>query len=133
MSDELTVLAWSLVHAVVQILLPSILRLQETGPEYNASPRDTPSPTPERLVTARLRRAQANLSETLPLFGLAILIAHAAGKEAELTFYGAWLYLIARVIYVPLYAAGIPYLRTLVWFASLGGLLMVLYAVLAPY
>ena len=40
MSTELTLLAWCLVLAVVQILLPFILRTQETGPDYNASPRD---------------------------------------------------------------------------------------------
>jgi MAPEG family len=80
-STELTLLAWCLVLAVVQVLMPSILRIQETGPEYNASPRDVPSPKPEGVVTGRLRRAQANLFETLPLFGLALLIAHAAASR----------------------------------------------------
>jgi uncharacterized MAPEG superfamily protein len=103
------------------------------GPEYNASPRDSASPVPEGIITARLRRAQANLFETLPLFAVAILIAHAGGKEGELTFYGAWTYLIARLVYVPLYAAGIPYIRSMAWLASLIGLAMVLYAILAPY
>ena len=126
-------LAWCLVLAVVQILLPSILRTQETGPDYNASPRDVPSPVPEGIITARLRRAQANLFETLPLFAVAILIAHAGGKEAELTLYGAWTYFIARVVHVPLYAAGIPYIRSMAWLVSLVGLVMVLYAILAPY
>ena len=133
MSTELTLLAWCLVLAVVQILLPSILRTQETGPDYNGSPRDVPSPVPEGIITARLRRAQANLFETLPLFAVAILIAHAGGKEAELTLYGAWTYFIARVVYVPLYAAGIPYIRSMAWLVSLVGLVMVLYAILAPY
>ena len=59
MSTELTLLAWCLVLAVVQVLLPSILRIQETGPEYNASPRDAPSPKPEGVITGRLRRAPA--------------------------------------------------------------------------
>src|SRR5438128_12524986 len=101
MSTELTLLAWCLVLAVVQVLLPSILRIQETGPEYNASPRDAPSPKPEGVITGRLRRAQANLFETLPLFAAAILIAHAGGKEGALTLYGAWRYLTPRVSYVP--------------------------------
>ena len=106
MSTELTLLAWCLSSvAVVQYLPPSILRTQERGPDYNASPRDSPSPVPEGVITGRLRRAQANLFETLPLFAVAILIAHAGGKEGELTYYGAWTYLIARLVYVPLYAA----------------------------
>ena len=133
MSTELTLLAWCLVLAVVQILLPSILRTQETGPDYNASPRDSPSPVPEGVITGRLRRAQANLFETLPLFAVAILIAHAGGKEGELTYYGAWTYLIARLVYVPLYAAGIPYIRSMAWLVSLIAVAMILYAFLAPY
>ena len=77
---------------------------------------------PEGIITGRLRRAQANLFETLPLFAIAILIAHAGGKEGELTYYGAWTYLIARLVYVPLYAAGIPYIRSMAWMVSLVGL-----------
>lgn len=130
MTTELTLLAWTLVLALVQILLASTLRTQETGPEYNMSARDGAAP-PRRPVTARLQRAQANLFETLPLFAAAVLIAHVSGSEGTLTLWGCWLYLLARVVYVPLYAAGIPVLRTLVWLVSLAGLVMVLFSVLA--
>ena len=111
MSNERTILSWCLVVAVVQILLPSIFRTQETGPDYNASPRDKPSSVPERTVTGRLRRAQANLFETLPLFAAAILIAHAGGKEGALTLYGALTYLIARIVYLPLTQREFPTLH----------------------
>ncbi len=86
LSNEPTIMVWCLVLAVVQILMPSILCTQETGPDYNASPRDNPSPVPESTVTGCLRRAQANLFEPLPLFAAAILIAHKGGKEGALTF-----------------------------------------------
>jgi uncharacterized MAPEG superfamily protein len=49
-----------------------------------------------------------------------------AGREGTLTLYGAWLYIVARVVYVPLYAAGIPFLRSLVWMVSLFGIILVL-------
>ena len=130
MTTELTLLAWTLVLALVQILLPSTLRTQETGPAYNMSARDGAAPPP-RPVTARLQRAQANLFETLPLFAAAVLIAHVVGSEGALTLWGCWLYLLARIVYVPLYAAGIPVLRTLVWLVSLVGLVLILLAVLA--
>jgi len=42
------------------------------------------------------------------------------------TALGAQLYFWARVVYLPVYVVGIPYLRTLVWVVSLAGLLMVL-------
>ena len=129
MTTELTILAWTLVLALVQILLASSLRTQETGVKYNAGPRDGGAPPP-RPVTARLQRAQANLFETLPLFAAAVLIAHVSGSEGDLTLWGCWLYLVARIVYVPLYAAGIPVLRTLVWMVSVTGLVLILFALL---
>jgi len=129
MTTELTLLGWTLVLALIQILLASSLRTQETGVKYNAGPRDGGAPPP-RPVTARLQRAQANLFETLPLFAAAVLIAHVSGNEGDLTLWGCWLYLVARIVYVPLYAAGIPMVRSLVWLVSLAGLVLVLAAVL---
>jgi uncharacterized MAPEG superfamily protein len=131
MTLELTILAWSLVLAVIQIMLPAMCRNRETGVAYNASARDEPGP-PVGVVTGRLRRAQANLFETLPLFIAAILIAHVAGREGTLTAVGASLFLAARVIYVPLYALGVPYLRSAVWLASMAGLALVLLPILLP-
>lgn len=131
MTIELTLLAWTLVLALVQIFLASHFRNRETGRDYNASPRDDAGP-PIGLVTGRLQRAQRNLYETLPLFGLAVLAAHVAGREGALTLWGAWLYFLARIVYVPLYALGIPYVRSAVWLVSFAGLLLVLLAILWP-
>ncbi|MDF2618432.1 MAG: inner rane protein [Xanthobacteraceae bacterium] len=131
MTLQLMLLAWTLVLALVQVLLPALLRNGETGIAYNASPRDEPGP-PVGVVTGRLRRAQANLFETLPIFAAAVLVAHVAGRDGELTLWGAWLYLGARIVYLPLYAFGIPYLRSMVWTVSFAGVLMILFAVLRP-
>jgi uncharacterized MAPEG superfamily protein len=129
MTIELTLLAWTLVLALVQIGLAAALRNQETGTAYNMGARDTPAPPP-RPVTARLQRAQANLFETLPVFAAAVIVANLAHVSGTLTLWGCWLYLIGRVVYVPLYALGIPVLRTLVWMASMAGLVMILVAIL---
>jgi len=129
MTTELTILAWTLVLALVQILLTAQLRTQEVGLQYNMSARDGEAPPP-RPITARLQRAQRNLFETLPLFAAAVLIADAAAAEGTLTLWGCWLYLVARVVYLPLYAFGVPVLRSLVWAVSLVGLVMVIAAVL---
>jgi uncharacterized MAPEG superfamily protein len=130
-TPELTLLGWTLVLAIVQILLPAGFRNRETGVAFNAGPRDEPGP-PVGKVTARLQRAQANLYETLPLFAAAVLIAHAAGREGALTLWGAWLYLIARVVYVPLYAFGVPWVRSMAWSVSLLGLALIFLAILRP-
>jgi uncharacterized MAPEG superfamily protein len=125
MTTELHILAWALVLALIQVLLPSVIRSRETGLGHNGGPRDEPGP-PVGKLTGRLMRAQSNLFETLPVFAIAILIAHLAGREGTLTLWGAWSYITARVVYLPLYAAGVPFLRSLVWLISLFGILLVL-------
>lgn len=129
MTMELKLLGWTLVLAIVQIMLAAAFRNQETGLQYNMSARDEQAPPP-RPVTARLQRAQANLFETLPLFAAAVLAVHIGGRLGDLTLWGCWLYFAARVVYVPLYALGIPVVRSLVWGASLVGLIMVIAAML---
>jgi uncharacterized MAPEG superfamily protein len=129
MTTELGILGWTLALALFQIFLHMAFRARETGMGYAFGSRDEAAP-PQGPVTARLQRAQANLYETLPIFAGAILVAHAAGREGALTLLGAQLYLAGRVLYVPLYAAGIRVVRSLVWSVSLFGLIMVLYAIL---
>ncbi|MDR3448624.1 MAG: MAPEG family protein [Alphaproteobacteria bacterium] len=129
MTMELTLLGWTLVLALAQILLVTLLRLKEAGLAYNMSPRDVPG-APTGKITARLIRAQANLFETLPLFAAAVLIAHAMGRESNITLLGTQLYLGARIVYVPIYAAGICVVRTLTWTVSIVGLVMIFSAIL---
>lgn len=129
MTMELYLLGWTLVLAIVQILLPAMYRNRETGLDYNAGPRDKEGP-PMGVVTGRLFRAQKNLFETLPLFIGAILIAHVGHQEGAMTAWGAWLYFLARIAYVPLYAMGIPYIRSMVWGISMLGLVLVILPVI---
>ena len=131
MTIELTVLAWTLVLAVVQILWADVARTRQYGLQWNTGARDEDMP-PLKPLGARLFRAQANLFETLPLFAAAILIAQVAGKDGVLTLWGSVLYLVARIIYLPLYAFGVKQIRSLVWVVSFVALLMVLVAILIP-
>ena len=124
MTVELTYLALTLLLAVVQIFLPSTGRTLQYGARWNAGPRDEAVPPPG-AINGRLERAQSNLYETLPLFIGAVLIAHVAGEDGFLTYWGATLYFWARVVYVPLYAFGVTGLRSLAFLISLIGLLMV--------
>ena len=127
MTTELTYLAATLVLALVQIFLPAGARTMEFGSKWNAGARDQ-TPVSQNPVVGRLERAQSNLYETLPLFIGAVLIAHVTGAESALTLWGVALYFWARVAYIPLYALGVPYIRSLVWLVSLAGLIMILAA-----
>jgi uncharacterized MAPEG superfamily protein len=130
MTPLLTLLAWTLVLAFAQILSFDFARTGQYGLKWNTGPRDETMP-PLSAFAERLRRAQDNLYETLPLFIAAVLIAHAAGKENAQTVMGAQIYLAGRVVYVPLYAFGVRQVRSLVWLASTAGLLLIIWNLLA--
>ncbi len=130
MTIELTYLAWTLVLALVQIILAAHFRTGETGLKYNLSPRDRPSPVPERPITSRLIRARNNLLETLPIFMGAVLIAHLADIHNTATIWGATLYVCGRIAYVPFYAYGVPYARSVAWTVSMIGILMLILSIL---
>jgi uncharacterized MAPEG superfamily protein len=77
-------------------------------------------------VTGRLMRAQANFQETFPIAIVALLGVVIADKTSQWTALGGWIWLGARVIYLPLYWAGVPVVRTIVWTIALIGLAMVI-------
>jgi uncharacterized MAPEG superfamily protein len=130
LTPEFTFLALTLILALVQIGAAGMARTAELGAKWNAGPRDEATPPPGKLA-GRLMRAQANLFETLPLFAAAVIMAEVAGKTGMLTLWGAGLYFAARLVYLPLYALGVPWLRSLVWLVALGGLVMVIAALFA--
>ena len=130
MTVELQMLAWSVVLGLVQVLLAAAFVTRERGLAWNAGARDAVKP-PLTGVAGRLDRASRNFLETFPFFAAAVLGVLAADAADARTALGAQLYFWSRVVYVPLYAAGIPYLRSVVWAVSIVGLLMVLSRLLA--
>ncbi|MNT66857.1 MAPEG family protein [compost metagenome] len=53
-----------------------------------------------------------------------------AGRGSDTTALAAQVYFWARVVYLPLYAAGIPYVRSLVWLVSILAILALVFALL---
>lgn len=130
MSPEASALVAAVLLGVIQVTLQSTASTVQFGIAYNAGPRDERRPT--QGVAARLERASKNFQETFPFFAAAILLALISGRSNEWTQAGAWLYVIARIVYVPLYAAGVSHWRTWVWMLALSGLLSVLFGVALP-
>ena len=122
---ELSVLGLSVVLLFAQIALQSITMTAELGSAYNAGPRDAPR-TPRSVYAGRSERALRNLLETYPAFIALALALAVSGKTGGLGAWGAGLWLSARVLYVLLYLAGIPYIRSMVWIAAAAGLTMML-------
>lgn len=126
MTAELRWLTAALVLAIVQIFLAAGAKRRQDGLEWAAGSRDQVKTYTG--VAARLDRAQANLFETLWIFAAAVLIAHVTGREGWLTLWGARLYVLARVAYVPLYASGVSLWRSVAFGVCIAGLVMVLAA-----
>ena len=97
-----------------QIVAASHAASFQRGYRWTSGPRDEPTP-PLRVVAGRLDRALRNFLETFPLFVAVVLAAHVSETHNALTEWGSRLYLWGRVAYVPLYAAGVPLVRSLVW------------------
>jgi uncharacterized MAPEG superfamily protein len=127
MTPDLYALAGVLVVALVQIFLFDIARTGQYGIKWGLSPRDQTDMPPLSLIATRLERAQSNLFETLPIFIGAVLLAHVSGKANELTALGAQIYLVGRIVFVPLYAFGLSPWRSVVWIVSMIGLLMIIW------
>ena len=130
MTTELAVLAWGCILALVHIFAAVRVKTRQYGTTWNVGARDEALPPPEPLV-GRLARAQANYFETFPVIAAAILIVTAANLTNRWTAIGAMVWLAARVVYLPLYALGIPVVRTVVFMLSVVGIVLVLWPALA--
>ena len=124
---ELKLLWAAVIIGLVQIVWAAVAGSGgERSLAWLVGPRDDAKPV--GVMAARLDRALKNFLETFPLFAAALIACVVAGKLGTLTLYGAGLYVIGRALYVPLYASGVAFVRTLVWTVSIVGLVMVIVA-----
>ena len=132
MTLALSLVVWSLILAFVQIILFDVVRTGQYGLKWNTGPRDETDLPALSALGGRLKRAQDNLFETLPLFIAAVLVAHIANRETDLVTLGAEIWFGARLVYVPLYAFGVRQVRSLVWIVSIAGLGMIVAPLVMP-
>jgi uncharacterized MAPEG superfamily protein len=125
MSVEFTMLALAIVLGFVHVFLAALFVTSERGMAWNTGARDNTAPLTGKLA-GRLDRALANFKETFPFFAVAVIMAAVLGRHSNMTVWGTELYLAARILYLPLYAMGVPLVRTLVYTASVVGIVMVL-------
>ncbi len=126
MTIELKLLAWSIVLGLIQIIISAHAASLQVGYRYAATAREARPPLTG--IAGRLERALRNFLETFPLFAAAVLLVHVTGRHGGRSAVGAELYLGARVLYVPLYAAAVPLVRSMVWNVAAVGIVLVLSA-----
>lgn len=126
MSAETTALGLAALLQAAQIGLAGRFMNKDMGAAWNASPRDVePHFSP---MTGRLRRAVQNHFEGLALFTIAVVMVAVEDRSGPLTVLCAWLYLLARILYVPAYAFGWSPWRSIIWAVGfLSTMTMILY------
>ena len=130
MTPELTVLTLAALLQVVQFVLFAVPANIQIGSDYLMSARDRP---PNRVMsdkTARLGRAFDNHFQGLILFGIAVGVTQMSGQNTGFTAACAWVYLAARILFIPAYALGWNPGRTLIWAAGFLATVLILIAAL---
>lgn len=120
--NELTCLELSILLWLVHVLTQAITARGEFGDDYLFSPRDK-DVTAKGLTCGRATRALHNYIENLVPFVAADLALITTQHTGGL---GATIWIIARIIYLPIYIMGIKYVRTACWAVGVVGLLMML-------
>ncbi|WP_425998733.1 MAPEG family protein [Caulobacter sp. DWR1-3-2b1] len=123
---ELQLLAVAVLIGLVHLLWASAAAQPQRGLKWNVGPRD--EPVVLTGMAGRLERAFANFRETFPLFAAAVIVVYLSGRIGFVSAHGALIYVVARAIYMPLYAFGVPVVRSIVWLISFIGIGMVLAA-----
>lgn len=128
MTHELAALAFALLLQGAQLGLLSRAVTSEIGYEPALGPRDSMPPFSPR--TARIQRALSNHFEALTLFAPAVMIVVLSGTGSWFTALCGWLYLGARLLYIPAYIGGWVPGRTLIWMVGFGATMAMVCAAL---
>jgi len=130
MTKTLTLVAYMALLTWIMLLVASLVRARGwrlDGILVAFGNRDNlPESTP---LAGRAERTARNTLENFVLFAALALIAHVTGAVNSQVELGAQLFFWARVLYIPIYLAGITYFRTAVWLVSVVGLGMIFAAI----
>jgi uncharacterized MAPEG superfamily protein len=120
---EYTCLVLSLVLWFAHIFTQSAFAGGAMGMDYLAGPRDEQR-QPRGQLYPRATRALHNYTENFVPFAAAdlglIATSHTGG-------WGATIWIVMRILYIPLYLAGVSPGRSIVWVFSLIGLIMMIW------
>ena len=126
---EIRVLALGGLLLFAQFVAMAIPANLQLGPKKTMGPRDTPLTLTGKA--GRLQRALNNMHESLLFYAVAAVSVTLLGAASPVTAACAWIWLGARVLYVPAYAFGWTPGRSLIFAAGNGAaLLMILVALL---
>ena len=125
MMTTVQALVWSGILTFAMLIVGLLLRTQAWSPSgMMVAFGDREGVVAPLGIGGRADRAAQNQIEAMAMFLAVVLAAQVAGKAPQAAF-GATIFFWARVVYWPLYLAGIPVARTLVWLVSIVGLALI--------
>lgn len=128
MTTELTVLALAGLLQAVQFVVFSVAANLQIGSRAAMGPRDNVPALTGRA--GRLQRALNNHFEGLILFTLAVVVVTLGQQASSFTAICAWIYLLARIAYVPAYVLGLVPHRSVIWAIGFAATLCMILAAL---
>jgi len=128
MTDDAHMLVYSAVLTWIMILTASMIRTEGNLVTAFGNRGDLP---PESALAGRADRAAKNMIENMVLFTAIWAATKGTGATGWQVTRGAQLFFIARVVYWPLYLAGVKVARTGAWAVGVTGMALLVAAALA--
>ena len=123
--SELTCLELSVVLWLVHVLVQASFGNAQLPSRYLLGSRDEPAEA-RGVFYGRACRALGNYLENFTPFVAVALALIATQRTGGAGAIGATIWILARIVYLPIYVFGIIYIRTAAWTISIVGLVMML-------
>jgi uncharacterized MAPEG superfamily protein len=128
--NDVQALVYSSALTLVMLLSASMLRSKGWTPDgMKIAFGNRDNAVEGSALAGRADRAAKNMLEAMVMFIAVVAAARFAGRGADAAL-GATVFFWARVVYWAVYLAGVPYVRTAVWFVGVAGIVMVARAAL---
>jgi len=118
MSSELSILALYGLLVIVTVLLSVLTAMKQVGLMTLGGARENMPPLTG--IAGRMARTLDNSIVAMTLFAPAILLLSVQNAFTSGTLLAAQIFIVIRVLFVPIYAFAVPvpFLRTVVWMAG---------------
>jgi uncharacterized MAPEG superfamily protein len=123
---DMALLTW------VTVLAASLIRAKGwTLPGFLAALGNRDNMPEPSALAGRATRTANNTLENFVLFSALAFVAHLSGSADPRILTGAILFFWARVVFIPVYYIGLPYVRTVIWGVSIVGMAMMIMGMMA--
>lgn len=126
---ELYCLVVAIFIGITHLSLDSFAYKAQVGNAYTLTGQD--DNIARTHLAGRMRRANRNFTENFALFTAAIILVHVTNAQGDFSYWGAAIWVLMRLLYVPAYIWVFPWVRTIIWQVSMVALLLIIWQLFA--